>query len=71
MKFKLTCRQAHRLVVERMDRDLGRMERLRLRLHLGICDACTAFAGQMSLLRRAMRRLGDDHADQDNETDRS
>ncbi|MBU6492246.1 MAG: zf-HC2 domain-containing protein [Burkholderiales bacterium] len=60
MKFKLTCHQAHRLVVERMDRQLGSLERVRLRAHLVICDACTIFARQMRLLRRAVRQLGQD-----------
>ena len=52
--FKPTCREVHRLVSEAMDRDLSVMERLRMRLHLTVCEACTRFQGQMGLLRRAM-----------------
>ena len=57
MKLKLTCKEAHRLVSEGMDRDLGLLERLRVRMHLAVCEACTNFNGQMVLLRQAARRL--------------
>lgn len=53
--LKPTCREVHRLVSEGLDRDLSFVERTRLRLHLMICDACTRFNGQMSVLRQAMR----------------
>ncbi|MET3130175.1 hypothetical protein AAKU55_000428 [Oxalobacteraceae bacterium GrIS 1.11] len=52
--IKPTCREVHRLVSEGMDRDLSLVERIRMRLHLMVCRACTRFNGQMSLLRRAM-----------------
>ena len=51
---KPTCREVHRLVSEGMDRDLSLVERVRLRLHLLVCTACTRFSGQMALLRGAM-----------------
>jgi predicted anti-sigma-YlaC factor YlaD len=54
--IRLSCKQAHQLVSEGLDRDLGVVERLRLRLHLGMCDACTNFNGQMNFLRSAMRQ---------------
>ena len=57
MKFRLTCREAHRLVSEGLDRDLGMLERVRIRMHLTVCDACTNFNGQMILLRQAMHKL--------------
>ena len=65
MKFKLTCREAHRLVSEGLDRDLDVIERLRIHAHLAVCEACTNFNGQMTLLRQAMRRLTvhEDHHD--------
>ncbi|HEX7644162.1 MAG TPA: zf-HC2 domain-containing protein [Burkholderiaceae bacterium] len=53
----LTCKEAHRLVSEGLDRELGVFERLRIRAHLTVCDACTNFNGQMILLRQAMRNL--------------
>ena len=53
---KLTCREAARLLIEREHRQLGFMERLGLRLHLGICEMCTRFNGQLRLMNRAMDR---------------
>ncbi|MQA22124.1 zf-HC2 domain-containing protein [Rugamonas rivuli] len=61
--LKPTCREVHRLVSEGMDRDLSFIERTRMRLHLMVCDACTRFNGQMSLLRTAMRRFPFDAPD--------
>lgn len=57
MKFRpfLSCKQAHQLVSEGMDRQLNLTERTRLRMHLQMCDACTNFNGQMQLLRKAVR----------------
>ena len=57
MGLKPTCKEIHRLASEGLDRDLTTVERLRMRLHLLVCEACTNFAGQMSLIRRAMQRL--------------
>lgn len=54
-RLKPTCREVHRLVSEGMDRELSVVERLRMRMHLMVCEACTRFNGQMSLLRSAMR----------------
>jgi anti-sigma factor RsiW len=55
-----TCQEAHRMLVAKMDRELPTGERLRLRLHLFACDACTRFSHQMGFLRQAMHRLGQD-----------
>lgn len=57
MGLKPTCKEVHRLTSEGLDRDLTLVERLRVRLHLLVCDACTNFTGQMLLIRRAMQRL--------------
>jgi len=53
----LTCKEASRLFSQGLDRKLGLWDRLRLRLHLVICDACSAFTRQMKFLRRAIERL--------------
>ena len=45
---------------EGLDRQLGWFERTRLHLHLGVCDACTNFNGQMRLLRKAMHKASHD-----------
>ncbi|MET3119149.1 putative anti-sigma-YlaC factor YlaD [Undibacterium sp. GrIS 1.8] len=57
MRLLLTCKQAHQMVSEGLDRELKLGERTRLKMHLTMCDACTNFNGQMRLLRKAMRQL--------------
>jgi hypothetical protein len=51
----ITCKEAARLMSERLDRDLGVGERARLRVHLAICAACTQVTRQFDFLRRAAR----------------
>ena len=55
----LSCKEATQLVSQGLDRRLGLLERLALRLHLAICDGCSNFRRQVGLLRKAMRRLAD------------
>jgi hypothetical protein len=59
LPLRLTCKEAHRLVSEELDRALPLGERLRVRMHLLACGSCTHFKQQMQLLRAAMRRLGE------------
>ncbi|MFZ5548343.1 MAG: zf-HC2 domain-containing protein [Pseudomonadota bacterium] len=54
MTWMLNCRQATQLVLQGEDRALRWPERLRLRLHLAVCEACPRFVGQVQLMRRAM-----------------
>lgn len=54
----ITCKDAHRLLIQRQDRPLGWRQRWSLRLHLAICQACRRFSGQVDLLRQAVRRYG-------------
>jgi len=54
----LSCKQVTRLVSQGLDRELGFVERVRLRVHLAICDGCTNFKKQMDILRRAVAHLG-------------
>ena len=56
--WKITCREAHVLLSERLDRELGFGERLRLRAHLLVCEVCTRVGKQMDFMRRAVRQLG-------------
>ncbi|HEX7633675.1 MAG TPA: zf-HC2 domain-containing protein [Noviherbaspirillum sp.] len=62
MAIKPTCREVHRLTSEGLDRELSMVEKARMRMHLLVCNACRNFTGQMQLIRRAMRRLGEDDA---------
>lgn len=53
----LVCREAARLITESHQRPLRWRERIALRFHLTICDACTNFKKQMRLMTDAAQRL--------------
>ncbi|HEU0201968.1 MAG TPA: zf-HC2 domain-containing protein [Burkholderiaceae bacterium] len=55
--LRLSCKQAHRMLAESMDRRLPWLQRVKLRLHVSVCAACTRFDRQMLAIRGAMRRL--------------
>jgi hypothetical protein len=57
--IRLSCQQASRLLSQGQDETLALGKRLRLRLHLAYCDACTNVSRQFAALRLAMRRLRD------------
>lgn len=58
MKLLPTCREVSRMVSAGLDRQLGPIDRVRLRLHLSVCDGCTHFTRHMRLIRDAMQRMG-------------
>jgi hypothetical protein len=58
MLAPITCRHAHRLMSERMDRVLSTAEAVRLCKHLRACGWCRRVDGQLVALRAAMRRIG-------------
>ncbi len=51
----VTCREASQLLSQMQDRPLAARERIRLRLHLAICNACSRFGRQLTFLRAALR----------------
>jgi hypothetical protein len=53
--FHRTCKEVTALVVAREDRDLRLADRLALRLHMAICDACPRFERQMLTMRNGLR----------------
>lgn len=53
--LRLSCQQASRLLSQREDEPLPFGKRVRLRLHLLYCDACTNVSRQFAALRLAMR----------------
>jgi len=57
--IRISCQQASRLLSQRQDEPLGffKRVRVRLRLHLAYCDACTNVSRQFEVLRLAMRKL--------------
>lgn len=51
----LTCKQASQLVSISLDRPLSWSERLQLKLHLLLCNACRRFNQQLQMLRAVLR----------------
>jgi len=51
----ISCREASRLMSEKMDRGLGLAERLSLGLHLAMCRGCSMIAKQITGLRKLFR----------------
>jgi predicted anti-sigma-YlaC factor YlaD len=54
----MVCREAARLITVSYQRPLRWRERVSLRMHLAICDACRNFKKQMGLLTEAVQRFG-------------
>ena len=49
------CKQTSQLLSQAQDRPLGFVERLRMRLHLAICDRSRRIGKQFDFLRAALR----------------
>lgn len=56
MPFNRTCKEVTALVIAREDRALPWQERLAVRLHMHLCDACPVFERQVLTMRNAMRQ---------------
>ena len=54
----LDCKHATRLASQAMEKQLTFRQRVALRFHLLMCDACTPFTRQLHLLRTAVGQLG-------------
>jgi hypothetical protein len=54
--LRRTCKEVTRLVLEGQDRPLGLVDRVAVRLHMLICDACPRFLAQVTLMRLAVDR---------------
>jgi hypothetical protein len=57
--LRLSCQQASRLLSQRQEEPLAFGKRMRLRLHLLYCDACTNVSRQLETLRLAMQQWRD------------
>lgn len=54
--FNRSCREVAAILVAREDRDLGLADRLALRIHMAMCDACPKFERQMLTMRNGLRQ---------------
>ena len=59
MRPLISCKDASHLISQMQDDDLPIGQRLRVRLHLLFCDACTRFERQVRFLGRVMQRYRD------------
>lgn len=57
-KTMYTCQEATQLIVEKADRKLSLSERLKLWLHVQICDACKRFNIQNAWMDKRVIKLG-------------
>jgi hypothetical protein len=54
--FRISWQHASRLLSQREDERLPFGQRVKLRIHLAVCDACTNVSRQFETLRLAMRK---------------
>ena len=52
-----SCKEVSKLLSDRLDQRLGRMDTLGLRVHLAMCKACSRVAQQFELLRNGIGKL--------------
>ena len=65
MPLNRTCKQVAAILVAREDRHLGLADRLALRIHMVICDACPRFERQMLTMRNGLRQWRNYQAPED------
>ena len=58
--LRISCQQASRLLSQNQDEPLPFGKRMRLRLHLMYCDACSRVSRQFETLRIALQKWRDD-----------
>jgi hypothetical protein len=52
----LSCKEVTRLLSQGEERRFTLAERVKLRLHLSVCTACTRFSRQLAFMREALSR---------------
>jgi len=57
-KLRMTCEDTSQLISERMDHDLPLADRIRVAIHLAICEFCRYYKNQLETLRALARGLG-------------
>jgi hypothetical protein len=57
MKLLLNCKQASQIISQSLDNPLSWPDRMKLKFHLFICNACTRFNQQIRLIKDAVLRI--------------
>lgn len=60
MKLMLTCKQASQIISQSLDNPLSWSDRVKLKFHLFMCNACNRFNQQLRLLSGAVQKLKSD-----------
>ena len=60
--FKMTCKDVYPLISEEMDHSLSLIGRVRLKMHLAICNLCHIYRKQLQTLRNLARNLGKEYS---------
>jgi predicted anti-sigma-YlaC factor YlaD len=53
---RLTCKQVARILSDGLDAEMAPAERIRVRLHMVMCEACRNVEQQFDLLRKLVRK---------------
>lgn len=69
--FRRTCKEVAALLIAREDRDLPWSEKVALRIHMAMCQACPKFERQVLTMRNAMKQWRNYTADGEDVTDPS
>jgi hypothetical protein len=54
--IRITCQRASRLLCQQQDEPLPFGKRLRLRIHLMVCDACRNVSRQLASIRLGLQK---------------
>lgn len=57
MQLMLTCKQASQIISQSLDAPLSFSNRMKLKFHLFICNACNRFNQQLRMLSNAVQRI--------------
>ncbi len=60
--FKMTCEDVYPLISESRDRSLPFFSRMRLKMHLTLCELCKIYQKQLDILCKIARLLGKNEA---------
>ncbi len=61
--LKMTCKDVYPLISEEMDHSLSFSRRVRLKMHLAICNLCQTYSKQLQMLRNLALNLGKENSE--------
>ncbi len=58
--FNLTCEDTSPLISEMMDHRVSFIKRLKIKIHLALCEVCLYYKEQLAIIRNLSQNLGRD-----------